>query len=248
MMFPPYEVFVPALDSTMDEARRRVGSLVERHRGDADALGVRTARQYAGRGRRGARWFDIAGGSLLCTVALRRGGVWDPRDPNAGTIALRSAAAVADTVGSLTDQEPQIKWPNDVLLRGRKLCGILVEADPRWFFVGIGMNLDVPKAPLPGGPLDPVGLRELDPEMGSLTVWEELRSNLARHLSGPEWHATVESRLAWRDREVGVVIEGAEQRGVLRGLAADGALILDRQGREELVYGGTLRCFSDQAG
>jgi biotin-(acetyl-CoA carboxylase) ligase len=135
---PPWqEYFRPVVTSTMDWARE-VAAGAER---SVDAFRVRTERQTAGRGRRGSRWRDAPGSSLLTTVAIRRGGRFDPGDPNPATIALRAGNAVADLVTELGVPGVTIKWPNDILIRDRKLCGILVEADPRWFYVGIGLNV-----------------------------------------------------------------------------------------------------------
>ena len=91
---------------------------------------VTAGEQTAGRGRQGRTWTAPAGRALLVSVLLR-----DPPK----LLPLVAAVAVAETVGA----DAQIKWPNDVLLGGRKVAGILVEGRPQesWAVAGIGLNV-----------------------------------------------------------------------------------------------------------
>ena len=106
---------------------------------------VVTARhQRAGRGRLGRAWWDRAGESVLVSVLLR------PAIPpsRAPQLALVGALAVVDAVAAETGLTPGIRWPNDVLVAGRKICGILAEAatkaDGRLerVILGIGLNVN----------------------------------------------------------------------------------------------------------
>jgi BirA family biotin operon repressor/biotin-[acetyl-CoA-carboxylase] ligase len=99
---------------------------------------VTAGAQTAGRGRQGRTWTAPPGRALLCSLLLR---AYDPLLP------LRAGLAVADLAGD----EARVKWPNDVLLDGRKLAGILVEARPQdgWAVLGIGVNVAVDPAELP---------------------------------------------------------------------------------------------------
>lgn len=105
-------------------------------------------RQTAGRGRRGRAWTSPNGG-LWLSVVLR------PSVPPAEVALLTTvtAVAVARTLAS-TGLAPAIKWPNDILLTGRKVTGILVELNAeadmvRWAVVGIGLNATVDVAEFP---------------------------------------------------------------------------------------------------
>ena len=92
--------------------------------------------QTSGRGRRGAEWVATPGESLTFSVALQPAAartLW-PR------LALATGLAVAEAM-SMLGLEAEVKWPNDVLIRGRKLCGVLVEATERMAIVGIGLNV-----------------------------------------------------------------------------------------------------------
>jgi BirA family biotin operon repressor/biotin-[acetyl-CoA-carboxylase] ligase len=99
---------------------------------------VTASEQIAGRGRDGRRWAAPPGSALLCSLVLR-----DPPE----LLSLRAGVAVAEAL----DERARLKWPNDVLIDGRKVAGILVEARPRerWAVLGIGVNVAVELAQLP---------------------------------------------------------------------------------------------------
>lgn len=94
--------------------------------------------QTAGRGRQGRTWIAPPGRALLLSLVLR------DHDP---LLPLRAGLAVADLAGPAA----RVKWPNDVLLAGGKVAGVLVEARPQegWAVVGIGVNAAVDPADLP---------------------------------------------------------------------------------------------------
>jgi BirA family biotin operon repressor/biotin-[acetyl-CoA-carboxylase] ligase len=106
--------------------------------------------QTAGRGRQGRAWEAPAGTALLVSVLLR-----PPGDLPLPQLALVAGAAVADALEELTGLSVQIKWPNDVMLRRRKVAGILAEARDGAVVVGIGVNLNQTADQLPerGGSL-----------------------------------------------------------------------------------------------
>lgn len=106
------------LPSTNDEAFRRAGE------GAPEGLLVVTRHQSAGRGRQGRDWWDAPGDSLLASLLLRPS-VALARYPQIG---MALACAVAEAAERLVPGERfDVKWPNDVLHRGRKVCGILAE-------------------------------------------------------------------------------------------------------------------------
>ena len=101
--------------------------------------------QTAGRGRLGRRWLAPAGTSLLCSVQLRPA-VAGEQLPELTGVAAR---ACADAIDALTGLTPQLKFPNDVLLGGRKTAGVLAEARDGRVVLGIGVNVNVPEEQLP---------------------------------------------------------------------------------------------------
>ncbi len=135
MTVPPIETF-EALDSTNAEARRRAEA------GNPGPVWITALAQTAGRGRRGRDW-QTPSGNLAATLLL-------PTDKAAGEaaqISFVAALAAADLAEAyLGSNVAALKWPNDLLIQGRKAAGILVESgalpDGRlWLAVGIGINL-----------------------------------------------------------------------------------------------------------
>jgi len=108
--------------------------------GAADRTVVVAQAQTAGRGRHGRLWLDEPGASLLTSIILR------PRLEPARlpTLSLAAGVAVVEALERVTGLKPRLKWPNDVLVDGRKLAGILLESriGPSPLVVlGIGVNL-----------------------------------------------------------------------------------------------------------
>jgi BirA family biotin operon repressor/biotin-[acetyl-CoA-carboxylase] ligase len=101
--------------------------------------------QTAGRGRLGRRWFAPAGTSVLCSLQLRPDAPTE-RLPELTGVAAR---ACAETIAALTGLEPALKFPNDVLVGGRKVAGILAEARDGRVVLGIGINVNVLADDLP---------------------------------------------------------------------------------------------------
>jgi len=101
--------------------------------------------QTAGRGRLGRRWLAPAGTSLLCSIQLRPQ-VSPERLPELTGIAAR---ACAEAIAAVTGLEPELKFPNDLLVDGRKVAGILAEAREGRVVLGVGINVNVPESDLP---------------------------------------------------------------------------------------------------
>jgi BirA family biotin operon repressor/biotin-[acetyl-CoA-carboxylase] ligase len=106
---------------------------------------VTAGEQTAGRGRLGRRWLAPAGTSLLCSLQLRPD-VPGERLPELTGVA---AHAVGEAVAALTGLETELKFPNDVLVDGRKLAGVLAEAREGRVVLGIGINVNVADEELP---------------------------------------------------------------------------------------------------
>lgn len=125
------------LDSTnrylLDEARA----------GAAPGLVVVADHQHAGRGRLGRTWSAPPGASLLVSVLLRPALAVERRH----VVVLAAAVAMAEAVEETSGVVPTLKWPNDLLVGGRKLAGILAEAAGDAVVVGIGVNVDWPEVP-----------------------------------------------------------------------------------------------------
>lgn len=105
-----------------------------------DGDGVYTQNQTAGRGRLGRQWKNMPGCGLYYTVLLRR----PMKDPAA--LPLYASLAAAGAIRQLTGIMPQIKWPNDLLINGKKVTGILCESVGENYLCGIGINLAHPQS------------------------------------------------------------------------------------------------------
>ena len=129
--------YYPQIDSTNTFARARAES------GAAEGEVVVAEAQTLGRGRLSRRWDSPPYVNLYFSIVLR------PRlaPRHAPQITLTAAVALAEAVTFLLGQSPEIKWPNDILMRGRKLAGILTEAacdaeHVQYVILGIGLNVN----------------------------------------------------------------------------------------------------------
>jgi BirA family transcriptional regulator, biotin operon repressor / biotin---[acetyl-CoA-carboxylase] ligase len=177
---------------------------------------VTAAAQTAGRGRQGRTWAAPPGRALLMSLVLR-----DPRR----LLPLAAAVAVAEAAGPAA----RIKWPNDVLLDGRKVAGILAEGRPQegWAVLGVGLNVAVRPGDLPPELRDMAGTLGLEP--GDVEpVLGRLLGALERTLALDD-AALLE---AWRKRDalLGREIAWAAGRGRAAGIDAGGRLLVDVDG------------------
>ena len=123
-------------DSTQSEVQRRAMA------GAPEGTVVTAGHQRAGRGQRGHDWWDAPGQSLLCSVLLRP----DCPPATAPQLSLVGGLAVAEALAASAGVSLRIRWPNDLLVDGRKVCGILAEAassggQVHHVILGIGVNL-----------------------------------------------------------------------------------------------------------
>jgi BirA family biotin operon repressor/biotin-[acetyl-CoA-carboxylase] ligase len=201
-------------------------------------------RQTAGRGRQGREWFDGAGSFMgSCAVRLADGG------PPPATLSFVAALGVRDAAAEALGggEKLGLKWPNDVLLDGGKLSGILLEMVRGHVIVGVGVNLA--RAPqLPDRKTAALA------DYGPVPALETFAASLARHFA---------ERLAtWRSLGLGVTLQaflngsihaqgsaltvhdadGARISGTFAGLAeSDGALLLRlADGTERVIRAGDL--------
>ena len=173
---------------------------------------VTATEQTAGRGRQGRSWTGQPGRSLLMSVIVHAVD---------HLLSLRAGLAVADVAGDAA----QVKWPNDVLLDGRKVAGILVEARPQagWAVIGIGLNVAVEVDALPEDVRAIAGTLGRAPEALEPTLDELLRA-LERRLDEPEPGAL--DALRARDALRGRPIRWAGGTGVGAGIDDEGRLVV----------------------
>ena len=184
--------------------------------------------QTAGRGRRGRAWVDRPGAALAVSVLLRP----PPSGLDARTLPIVAGVAVARAVGA----SATLAWPNDVLLEGAKVAGILVEAGSsggpiEWAVVGVGVNVrgrpDVEAAGWPPGALDAAGPPPARQELAARVLRELWSAYEEWRERGPaaalaEW----EARDGLRGRELRVLAGGEEVVGTGGGLDEGGRLLI----------------------
>lgn len=207
-----------SVDSTNERARQLAAA------GAPHGTLVTASEQRAGRGRQGRAWSAPAGRALLCSLLVRE----PPR-----LLPLAAGVAVACTVGA----EARIKWPNDVLVAGRKVAGILVEGRPRdhWAVVGMGVNVAVSIDELPA---------ELRARAGTLGLSaSEVEAWLTRLLDalGHWLHASegeVLEAVRARDALLGQAVSWAGGSGKGAGIDGEGRLVVaTAEGRVALDSG-----------
>ena len=183
--------------------------------------------QSAGRGRQGRRWEAPAGTALLCSLLVRE---FDD------LLSLRAGLAVADVAGDTA----LVKWPNDVLLAGRKVAGILVEGRPQggWAVVGIGINVAVDVAALGADLSDRAGTLGR-PRSALEPTLLELLGALERWLDAPADEALAALRA--RDALHGRPVSWTGGSGVGAGIDPSGALRVQlASGKEQLLSAGEV--------
>jgi BirA family biotin operon repressor/biotin-[acetyl-CoA-carboxylase] ligase len=225
------------LDSTNSEARR----LAEQ--GECGPVWIMAERQTAGRGRRGRSWETLSG-NLAATLLLRP----ENAPGLAGQLSFAAALAVADVAAHVAPQAAiTVKWPNDVLVDGKKTAGILLESgdapDGAWLAVGIGINL----AQAPANtefPATALGVFAAPPSPDeALTM---LAGAFARWYDGWMSGGFETLRTAWLARAGGLGLpirarlSNETRHGVFEGIDASGALLLNEQGRVTAIAAGEV--------
>ena len=199
-----------------------------------------TEHQTAGRGRVGRRWEDAPGTALLLSLLLR-----PPDTAGAPQLSLVCALAVAESVEATTGLEARVRGPNDVLVGGRKVAGILLEGHEDAVVCGIGVNVSQTEAALPRDARTPAASlrtltgREQDRAALLVLLLERLESRYDTWLAGglapmlPE----LDRRNVLRGREVRV----GENTGSAGAITERGQLTLTHaDGTTTLVVSGEV--------
>ncbi len=203
-------------------------------------------RQRAGRGRRGRSWQAWAGHSLTFSALWR----FDPTPVVPAGLSLVAGLAVARALESSGVEGVQLKWPNDVMVFGAKIAGILVELIPGRgrtpaAIIGIGLNLEVPAdAVLPEHNTITSLSEHLSPPVPAELVLARILASLDELLKLYAQGGFAALRGAWEQRNafaglpVTVVGDSTETLGLCLGVDEDGALLLQGdEGRLRILSG-----------
>ncbi len=206
--------------------------------------------QTKGRGRLGRQWVSPAGKGLWFSVLLRP----DLRPQEATQLTVAGATALARAVEAQTGLKTEIKWPNDLLISGKKVAGILTELSAeldriKHVVLGIGVDVNLTAAEFPAELRKTATSLRIEasraisrPEL-AVSILRELDRDYARAGSGDfaevanEW----ESRCTTIGRQVAIRVGERQIRGRAESLGEDGALLLRTDhGHLERIIGGDV--------
>ncbi len=218
-----------------DSTNTRAKYLAEGGAGEGTLVVAET--QNAGKGRRGRNWVSPPGTGIWMSLVLRP----DIPPSKASMVTLAAALGVSEGVFQATRLSTQIKWPNDIVLNGKKICGILTEMSTeletiQYVVVGIGINVNMKEFP-----------EELSKTATSLcleTGKTYKRAPVISAVADSFWHyyqafleagdlsslkEEYESRLVNINRRVTVLDPAGAYPGVCRGIDREGELLVERE-------------------
>jgi BirA family biotin operon repressor/biotin-[acetyl-CoA-carboxylase] ligase len=218
-------IYHPALTSTMDVAR------AEARRGAVEGTIIVADEQIAGRGRLQRVWLSPSG-NIALSVILR------PTLACLPSLTMLASLAVAHSIEAVTALKPRLKWPNDVLIGGKKVCGILIESNARadkvdYAIIGIGINVNLRLEDYPEIlPIATSLSHELKKEVSRLNLLRHLLVEIEKlYLAISAGQSIFEE---WRDnlvtlgKRVRVKSGDAVQEGIAESVTIDGSLLLRR--------------------
>ena len=224
-------VRLASVDSTQRYAAELAGA------GAVDGTAVVTDTQTAGKGRRGRTWQDIPGASLLVSIIVR-----SPlplvRTP---TLSLAAGVAVAEALAAVGVTDARLKWPNDVLVGGRKIAGILLERHGDAIILGIGANVHASAVPdALATPATSVAAEGGVADREALL--EAVRASFARWRGHLERDGFEPVRRRWTElaAALGTPVTADGVTGTALGLDVDGALLIATEAGTTRVVAGDV--------
>ena len=216
-------IYYPSLASTMDVARR------EAEQGTAEGTVVVAGEQTAGKGRIKRVWLSPRG-NIALSIILYPSLVYLP------SIIMLASLAVVHSIEAVTGLKAVLKWPNDVLINSRKVCGILVESEVKgsrvdYAIIGIGINVNLRLSDFPETvPMATSLSDELGGEVSCIDVIRQLLVEVERLYralsSGESMYEEWRDRLATLGRRVQVSWAETIYEGTAESVARDGSLLL----------------------
>ena len=180
--------------------------------------------QTHGRGQHGRRWQAPAGEIILATFSLPA-----PAGLRGGTRAMAAAVAVSDVLDEC-GMQAEVKWPNDILVRGAKIAGVLIEAAPHRLLVGVGLNVHWPEARVLGD--NEQEWTSVYAETGARHERAELLARLAERVAhwyaqcAPDVLTAYQARWSMRDQPVHIRVADTWLPGVAAGINHDASMLV----------------------
>ena len=217
-------IYYPSLTSTMEVAKQEAA-----RRGAAEGTVILADEQTAGKGRLERVWLSPRGNIALSVILY-------PSLSYLPSLIMLASLAVVHSIEAATGLKSQIKWPNDVLIDGRKVCGILIESNVqgstvKYAIIGIGINVNLRLADFPE--ILPIATSlsdELGRDVSRLSVIRCLLVEIERLYLALSAGGSIYQE--WRDslvtlgRRVRVKTGQATYEGVAESVASDGSLLL----------------------
>ncbi len=196
--------------------------------------------QTAGRGRLGRAWVSSPGQNLLFTLILRP----RPETVARGMLPLATALAIADTINQFLGMpSAEIKWPNDVLIGGRKCAGVLMEAiSDKAVLIGIGLNVNEAAFPEALQNRSTSLLLESGQRMDRRALFSGLTTRLQEWIYQSDEHvlASYQARVSGIGDPIELSYGQKTIRGMMSGIHSDGGLILKTDKGENVYYAGDV--------
>jgi BirA family biotin operon repressor/biotin-[acetyl-CoA-carboxylase] ligase len=217
-------------------------------RGAPEGTLVVAEQQTKGRGRLGRDWFSPPGGGIYLTMILRP--TLSPRE--APKTTLLTAVALAEALLTLTGLEVHIKWPNDILIKRKKLAGILTEISAEtdainYMIIGLGLNVNIPSFPDNLAAKTTTILMETGKPFPRVRIVREFLERFERYYEVFNRKGFGPVLTRWKEMthmiggRVQVETLGRHYEGVVQDIDADGVLILkDGTGKSHRIFSGDV--------
>ena len=200
-----------------------------------DYLVVISEQQTAGRGRQGKEWYSPNAGNIYMTIKFK--------DKNPAPLSLIIGLLISEAMDSVSGQKinAELKWPNDLLINKKKICGILIEsemnADEVEFIVGIGINYSLPKKESWWGEIG---------ELADILPREKLMNSILQNIIDYKENGYKNWKDAWEKRcmHIGIELKALSNNqketdiGIFNGINEEGKMLLQTERGLKIISSG----------
>ena len=200
-----------------------------------DYLVVISEHQTAGRGRQGKEWYSPNAGNIYMTIKFK--------DKNPAPLSLIIGLLISEAMDSVSGQKinAELKWPNDLLINKKKICGILIEsemnADEVEFIVGIGINYSLPKKESWWGEIG---------ELADILPREKLMNSILQNIINYKENGYKNWKDAWEKRcmHIGIELKALSNNqketdiGIFNGINEEGKMLLQTERGLKIISSG----------